>query len=398
MAQLSRTDARSANPRYRWVVLAAGTAAQASFSAVLIGLPVLAPTLRERFDLSLSEIGVALSSFWIGPILTLLAWGLLADRVGERIVLATGLAGCGAFVVAAGWAESFVTLVLLLTVAGALGSVNAASGRAVINWFSAEQRGFALGVRQTAIPIGGVVAALALPVLNDAGGLEASFAFLGGLCLVAAVAAAVLIRDANHSTPDIEAEDVEWTLRDSRLWILSTGSGLYLFSQIALTSFLVLFLHDEHGLSQGAAAAALAVQQVAAVASRISAGRISDAMRARIRPLRWIGLASCAGVLLTAIVADASTAIVVPLVIVAGAVSMAWNGLSVTAAAELAGVSRSGAAIGFQQTTLGVGGVIIPIWFAYVVDALSWPTGFALAAIGPFVGWYLLGRVPEIAS
>ena len=377
-------------------MLAAGTAAQASFSAVLIGLPVLAPTLRERYDLSLSEVGVALSSFWIGPIVTLLAWGLLADRVGERIVLATGLAGCGALVLAAGWAGSFVTLVVLLMVAGALGSVNAASGRAVINWFSADQRGFALGVRQTAIPIGGAVAALALPVMNDAGGLEASFAFLGALCLVTAAAAAVFIRDAGRSIPELDTEDVEWTLRDSRLWILSTGSGLYLFSQISLTSFLVLFLHDEHGLSDGAAAAALAVLQVGAIATRISAGRISDAMRARIRPLRWIGLASSAGVLVTAIVADAPTAIVVPVMIVAGAISMAWNGLSVTAAAELAGVSRSGAAIGFQQTSLAVAGVVIPIWFAYVVDALSWPTGFALAAIGPFVGWYLLGRVPEI--
>ena len=359
---------------------------------------MLAPTLRERYDLSLSEVGVALSSFWIGPILTLLAWGLLADRVGERIVLATGLAACGGFVVAAGWAGSFATLVVLLTVAGALGSVNAASGRAVINWFSAEQRGFALGVRQTAIPLGGVVAALVLPVLNDIGGLEASFAFLGALCLEAAAAAAVFIRDATHSTSELETKDVEWTLRDSRLWLLSTGSGLYLFSQIALTSFLVLFLHDEHGLSDGAAATALAALQVAAVASRISAGRISDAMRARIRPLRWIGLASCAGVLVTAIVADAPTAIVVPVMIVAGAISMAWNGLSVTAAAELAGVSRSGAAIGFQQTTLGVAGVVIPIWFAYVVDTVSWPTGFALASIGPFVGWYLLGRLPEISA
>jgi hypothetical protein len=70
----------------------------------------------------------------------------------------------------------------------------------------------------------------------------------------------------------------------------------------------------------------------------------------------------------------------------------------VTAAAELAGVSRSGAAIGFQQTTLAVAGVIIPIWFAYVVEVASWPTGFALASLGPFVGWYLLGRLPEISA
>ena len=380
-------------------MLAAGTAAQASFSAVLVGLPVLAPSLRERYDLSLSEVGIAISSIWIAGIFTLLPWGLLADRIGERIVLASGLTLCGAFVVAAGWASSFAAFLVLLAVAGGLGaSVNAASGRAVMNWFASEQRGFALGVRQTAIPIGGAVAALALPAVNGAGGLKAAFAFLGGLCLVSAAVAAAFLREAARPAPELEPEDVEWTLRDSRLWILSTGSGLYLFAQISLTSFLVLFLHDEHGLSQGAAAGALAALQVGAIVTRIGAGRISDVMKARIRPLRWIGLASFAGALLTALLANAPLAVVVPVMVVAGAISMAWNGLSVTAAAELAGLSRSGAAIGFQQTTLAVIGVMVPVAFAYAVDAFSWEAGFALASLGPLIGWYLLGRLSEVAG
>lgn len=364
---------------------------------MLIGLPVLGPSLQARYHLSLTEVGVAFSSVWIGPIATLLPWGLLADRIGERIVLASGLAGCGTVVAASGWAGSFWPLVALLTIAGGLGaSVNAASGRAVMQWFSARQRGLALGVRQTAIPVGGAVVAVALPAVNSAGGLKASFAFLGALCLATATVAAIAVREASPSAPQLEAEDVEWSLRDRRLWVLSTGSGLYLVAQIALTSFLVLFLHDRHGLSLGAAAATLAVLQLGAIVTRISAGRISDAIGARIRPLRWIGLASFAGVVLTAVVTNAPLVLVVPVMVVAGALSMAWNGLSVTAAAELAGVARSGAAIGFQQTTLSVIGVVVPAGFAYVVEHTSWQGGFALAALGPLAGWFLLGRLPEI--
>jgi sugar phosphate permease len=398
LAELSRTAAGIANPRYRWVVLAAGTAAQAGFSAVLIGLPVLGPAIQDRYDLSLSEVGIAFSSVWIGPIATLLPWGLLSDRIGERIVLASGLAGCGVVVAAAGWAGSFWLLVALLTIAGALGaSVNAASGRAVMQWFSADQRGLALGVRQTAIPLGGAVAALALPAVNSAAGLKTSFVFLGALCIVCALFAAIAVREAARPGVTLGGEDVEWTLRDRRLWILSAGSDLYLVGQVALLSFFVLFLHDEHGLSDAAAAAGLAVMQVGAIVTRISAGRISDALGARIRPLRWIGLASCAGVLLTAVLTKAPITVVLPVMVVAGAVSMAWNGLSVTAAAELAGLARSGAAIGFQQTTLSVTGLIVPIAFAYAVDSTSWEVGFALAAIGPFLGWCLLGLLPESA-
>jgi sugar phosphate permease len=377
-------------------VLAAGTAAQTGFSAVLVGLPVLGPAMQDRYDLSLSAVGVAFSSVWIGPIATLLPWGLLSDRIGERIVLASGLAGCGLVVAASGWAGSFWLLVALLTIAGALGaSVNAASGRAVMQWFSADQRGLALGVRQTAIPVGGAIAALALPAVNSAAGLKASFLFLGALCMGCALFAGIAVREAVKPEAELEAEHVEWTLRDRRLWILSAGSDLYLVGQVALLSFFVLFLHDQHGLSDAAAAAGLAVMQVGAIVTRISSGKISDSLGARIRPLRWIGLASSAGVLLTAILGQAPVAVVLPVMVVAGAISMAWNGLSVTAAAELAGLARSGAAIGFQQTTLSVTGLIVPIAFASTVDWTSWEAAFALAAVGPFLGWILLGRLGD---
>ena len=258
-------------------MLAAGTAAQAGFSAVLIGLPVLGPAIQDSYDLSLSLVGIAFSSVWIGPIATLLPWGLLSDRIGERIVLASGLASCGVLVAAAGWAGSFWLLVALLTVAGALGaSVNAASGRAVMQWFSAEQRGLALGVRQTAIPVGGAVAALALPAVNSAGGLKASFLFLGAICIACAVFAGIAVHEAVKSEATLEAEAVEWTLRDRRLWILSAGSDLYLVGQVALLSFFVLFLHDKHGLSDAAAAAGLAVMQVGAIVTRISAAAVTE--------------------------------------------------------------------------------------------------------------------------
>jgi sugar phosphate permease len=382
--------------RYRWAVLAAGTAAATSGSAFFIGIPVLAPTLRDEFDLSLSQVGLALASLWVGALLTLLPWGLLADRFGERVVLSTGTAACGVLAAAAGWAPNFVALVALLFFASAMGaSVNAASGRAVMQWFSVEERGLALGIRQTAIPLGAAVGALTLPLVEDAGGLKAAFTYLGALSVGAAIVAALVIREAPAIDKELEGDAIPWTLRDRRLWTLSAGSGLYLFGQLPLMSFTVLFLHDVHGVSDARAAVVLAVFQVGAVFSRIGAGRLSDRLRSRLRPLRWIGLASAGGLLLTALVARSSLIVVVAVIVVAGTISMAWNGLSLTAAAELAGRARSGAAIGFQQSTLSLIGVAVPIAFASVVEAASWQAAFALAALGPLAGWWLLGRLPE---
>jgi sugar phosphate permease len=82
--------------------------------------------------------------------------------------------------------------------------------------------------------------------------------------------------------------------------------------------------------------------------------------------------------------------------VVAGVLGMSWNGLSFTAAAEAAGPRRSGAAIGFQQTVLGVGGIVIPIAFAAVVSGGSWRLAFTAAGVCALVGAVLLRPLVDL--
>ncbi|MDQ3671279.1 MAG: MFS transporter [Actinomycetota bacterium] len=375
---------------YRWAVLAAGTAATATSAALGIGLPVLVPVLREEYSLSLGEIGVLLAAGWVGTMVTLLPWGLAADRFGERTVLALGLLLAAAAIVGAAYASSFVQLLAFLALAGASGaSVNSASGRAVMHWFAADQRGLALGIRQTAIPLGGLVAALALPTLAAWGGSRAAFLFLAALSGGGALLGAVVLR-GREAADGIEAGSIVRTLVDTRLWRVSVGSGLYLYAQVAVIGFGVLFLHDQHGLSEGRAALVIAASQVLAVGFRIGAGRWSDLLGARIVPLRRVGVAVGAVMVLTAALSGGPLYLLVPTLALAGGLTMAWNGLSFTAAAELAGTVRSGAAIGLQQTILSGIGVAAPVLFAATVSLWSWTAAFALAALFPLVGWWAL--------
>ena len=205
-----------------------------------------------------------------------------------------------------------------------------------MHWFAADERGLALGIRQTAIPLGGLVAALALPAIAASGGSEAAFLFLAALCGVGALVGAVVLR-GRDAVDGIEAASVPRTLVDGKLWRLSVGSGLYLYAQVAVIGFGVLFLHDEHGLSEGRAALVIAASQALAVALRIGAGRWSDLVGARIVPLRRIGIAVTSVMVLTAVLAGGPLPLLVPALALAGGLTMAWNGLSFTAAAELAG-------------------------------------------------------------
>jgi sugar phosphate permease len=373
-------------------VLAAGTAAQASFSALAIGLPVLVPTLREEYGLSLAQIGVLLAAEWVGALVTMLPWGIAADRFGERVVLGLGLGGCAAFLVGAAYATTFESLVVLLGLAGAAGaSVNSASGRAVMHWFGSEERGLALGVRQTAVPLGGLIAALFVPPLTSPGNATRGFFFFAALCGVGALVGAVFVRSRSTEEHELDGGTLAQTLRDGRLWRLAVGSGVYVYAQIAIIGFGVVFLHDEHGLTERDAALVVAAAQVLAIGIRIGTGRWSDLVGSRIRPLRQVGVVVAVALVVVAALAGGPLWLLIPVLAVAGGLSMGWNALAFAAAAELAGAARSGAAIGFQQSALSGIAIVAPILFAASVSSTSWAIAFALAALVPLAGRFSLG-------
>ncbi|HWX09706.1 MAG TPA: MFS transporter, partial [Gaiellaceae bacterium] len=288
-------------------------------------------------------------------------------------------------------------LVGMLVLAGALGaSVNAASGRAVIGWFGADQRGLALGIRQTSVPIGGALSAALLPLLAAHGNPAHAFVALGAWGVAGAAVAAALVREPPAPTGHVLA-DVGAPFRELRNWLLAGGSGLFVIAQIALTSYPVLFLHQQRGLSTHSAALVLAAMNVLGIGVRIGAGRWSDHIRARILPLRILGTCISVGTAAVALLVGAPLAVLVPTMIVAGVFSLSWNGIAFTAAAETAGIARSGAALGFQQTVLGVIIVVATPAFATLVAATSWRVAFAAAALCPLVGVLVLFRVPEVS-
>ena len=65
-------------------------------------------------------------------------------------------------------------------------------------------------------------------------------------------------------------------------------------------------------------------------------------MRARVRPLRILGLCIATGTAAVALVVDAPLGVLVPVLTVAGVFSLSWNGVAFTAAAETAGPEKHG--------------------------------------------------------
>jgi sugar phosphate permease len=395
-------------------VLAVGVGAQGAFAAYNQGLPALGPSLQARFHIGLTQTGVLFASVSAGVLVTLFAWGVLTDRVGERPVLAAGLAGAAGMLAVGALVTGFWPLSAVLVGAGMLGScANAATGRAVMGWFSRAERGTALGIRQMATPLGGGLAALALPALAAAGGLRAALLGLSAVVLAAAVASAVWIRTPPAAGPDPApapgaggaagkagtAAEAGTTpaegsgpppVRDRRIWRLGTAGALIVAGQLSLVGYLTLFLHDQRGWSPGSAAGVLAVVQLGGAAVRVLAGRWSDRRGVRITPMRELALAGTILFALTAAVADGPAALLLPVLVVTGVVSMSSNGLAFTATGEIAGQARAGSAMGLQNTALFASGAVAPIVFGAIAEHVAWPAAYALLAVLALAGWRML--------
>src|SRR5215469_12128019 len=274
----------------RWLILLIGLIAMTAGCTFQYGLAYLIPTLRHAgFSLELASILVACPT--AGLLLTLIGWGAAADRWGERIVLASGLALAGIVLAVGSVAHGATGLGLCLTLGGAAGgSVFAASGRLILGWFARHERGLAMGIRQSAQPLGVALAAATLPALGT-GGTGKPLVFLAGFCVIAAILVVLLVRDPERilaAAPTARAAGVAGAVgsaadsataasgsgaasgsagakspyRQSVLWRIHAASALLVVPQFTVATFALVYLVDARGWTALAAGRLLAVAQV----------------------------------------------------------------------------------------------------------------------------------------
>jgi sugar phosphate permease len=374
--------------RYRWVVLGVGALAQGTNAAVFLGLPALTPQLKDHFALSLPQVGLLLGAVNLGTMLTLVTWGALADRRGERLVMTIGGIGAAACLALAATGHAVIAGLALFG-AGVFGaSVNAASGRAVMTWFSSGRRGLAMGIRQTATPVGAALAAVLLPVIAANSGVPAAFLALSAFTGLVALAIAAFIREPPGAVRSTRGQGV--VLRDRRLIRLSIASGLLVVPQFTAAALMVELLHEHRGLAVGAASGLFAAAQVLGGAGRLGAGVWSDAVRSRLGPLRIITVLVAAGFLLSAALVEAPLWLLALVLVPTTALAVCWNGLAVTAAAEMAPEGSSGTALGMQNSANYLSATITPALAGWVAVTISWPAALLLAAAAAIAARILL--------
>jgi len=278
-----------------------------------------------------------------------------------------GLAALGACLVAAGAAG---------------GSVYAASGRLILGWFAASQRGLAMGIRQSAQPLGVAVAAFTLPTLA-AHGLAVGLTFLGAFCLAAVLLVIVVVRDPAHQGRALARDGSPY--RAPALWRIHAASALLVVPQFTVATFALVFLVTIRHWPAPVAGALLAVTATAGAASRLAAGYWSDRVGSRMRPMRALALAISAILVALAAAAADTSVLAVPALLAAAVLAVSTNGLAFTAVAEYAGPNWAGRALGIQNTGQNLLAAATPPVIAALIAAHGYAIAFAAAAILPLI-------------
>ncbi|MCL3838384.1 MFS transporter [Aeromicrobium duanguangcaii] len=379
-----RAPARQPSP---WLMLVAAMAAQVTATAIVSAPLLLIPYLHLDQGLSLVASGGLAAAPTVGTLLTLVTWGAVVDRVGERISLTAGLvilvAG-SALALAGARSDDTVVLAAGFALCGVgASSSNSASGRLVVGWFPAHRRGLAMGIRQTGLPLGVGLAALVVPAWVDERGVAPVVGLCVGLAVLTTVFVGLTVVDPPRpagSGADAAANPYRG---DVRLVRIHSASALLVIPQYVVWSFMLLWLIDRHGWSAAAAGALYAGSQLLGAAGRIGAGWWSDRVGDRLGPMRRV--AAAATVSMVALALFDATPLAIAVMVLAAVVTVAPNGLAFTAVAEIAGPRWSGRAFGIQNTGQYLTAAAVPPVVGAVIQHAGYGWAFAGTAVFPLV-------------
>ena len=388
------------NPREVWLI----TVAHGVNEFYSVALPPILPLLVNDFSISYGEAGALLTVFFATYSIFQLPAGVLADRIGQRWLLAAGMVVLAVGILVAASAQGYWTLVVAEVIAGIGGSTYHPSGMSMISDLeSGTTEGRAMGIHG----LGGVVGTALAPAL--VGGLAAFFDWRlaltvsAGVGIVYAVVFLVAFHPDGRSTdapiesdggtdePTISGSTAE---SDGRLaglvnlvsvpleaWVAVLFlANLAIATEIgAVRTFATSFFVEQAGTTAGVANAIFFVLLVGAGLSSLAAGSLADSM-----DRRTLGFGALAvSTLLLGLTA------VVPLVPIA---LFAWFfllGIAMWAAlpamnaitSQYSEREFSGSLFGVMLTAGSLGGALGPLLFGVAAERFGLGAAFPLIAV-----------------
>lgn len=346
---------------------------------VRIVYPTLLPRVTAEFGVGNATAGLFLGGLWTTYALLQFPGGLLADRVGERLVLAGSVLlstlGVSAVALSTG-VEPFVAATAVLGVATGLYGTTRIT---VISATYDRVEATAIGVSQAAGNVGNVLLSAGAGLVAAAAGWRWGFGALVPLFL--ACAAGLWLAVPRSASPTTDDEPVGQTLRHvlvavrrPRVLTVFVLLALNMLLYQSVTGFLPTYLVVRKGLDPATAATLYSGFFAAAIGLQFVSGAVADRLGNPVAVAVFVGLSVPVFVLLTV---ARSLPVVAASVL---ALSVLLGGMPPINAAGVGALPEEIRGSGFGLLRTGY----------IAVGALGPPTVGALADAGRFDGAFLL--------
>lgn len=379
-----------------WFIVGLAMVAQMAVAIPAQGIAPLFPFIRNDLNLNRAEVGLISSAFMGGGMCTILLMGWLADRLSAYKVLFVTLLVMTSLVLTFSQVDALAQALAIWFILGMVSSIGwPTTTLAIMDWVPPSTRGIAMSIKQAGVPLGGAMAAGVMPALAVATDWRIAVISLG--LVIGAVAALVLV--FYHDPPAHSRQrgrnlsffkSLPAVLLNRDVVIIALVAAALTSVQIAVLSYLVLFLIESLLMSAVVAGAMLAVAQVTSIAGRIFWGTASDLLfrGRRVLILASIGFISVAILVCFALLPSNVPGVAVGILVIAfGATVLSWQGVYSVLISELSGAGNTATTVAYTGIFTRLGGLSLAPLFGLAADMtgsyqLSWWIAASVAAAG----------------
>lgn len=355
------------------ILIALVTSVQVLTTFTVLALPTLATRAAATFGHGAEAVGFQISVVYLAAAGLSSIAGLIVKRYGAVMasLMALALSGLALLGVAVGRVEVAVLASLLMGCA--YGLTNPAASHLLLKYAPRHRQNLIFAVKQTGVPLGAMLAALALPALSERVGWQMALV-LGAVPQLLLAVPLLRIRGRIDVDRDPSAlagggmlKGLGLVIANPMMRSLAIMGWAYASFQLCLLAFIVTMLVQDLGWTLVSAGIMATVMQIGGATGRIAWSLLADRIGRGHLILVGIGIGSAVLAGLVAVATPAWPVALLSLVLFCFGFSLVgWNGLWMAEIARTAGLANVG---------LATGGVLV---FTYV-GIVTGPAAFAAA-------------------
>jgi MFS family permease len=335
-----------------------------------MALPMLFPFLKEQLGVGYIELGFALTVFAVISGVTQAPMGYLADHIGARKVLLTGLTLGGLALIMLGLHLTYAWLIASAVLLGIANSVYHPADYALLAAHMDEARmGRAFSIHTFAGFLGGAVAPAIIAALVEMAGGHGAMIVAGAVGpLVALLLIVVGIPDASAADRKVDGvHPPRQSVITPTLIVLTIFFMLLSLSNAGIGNFGVVALMSGYGASFSAANIALTAFLGFSAIGVLAGGLLADRTR-RHGQVAAACFAVNAAIVLVIATIDLPSLLLTTAMAVAGFLGGVIAPSRDMLVRNAAPAGAAGRAFGIVTTGFNLGGIVSPLLFGWIMD------------------------------